>query len=70
MAASVCGREVAFFAFGDADFAEEFAMVHSLLRDHQVTVGALYRMVLEYAAMVREGNHSLYIFHFLSARAC
>jgi len=72
LAASVCKRGVVFFAFGDEEFAEELHMLHSHLQDLKVTVGSLYRMVLEYAAMVREekGAPSLTLFSFLSARSC
>ncbi len=50
MAASECGRDVAYFTFGDDEFRDRFAdlLLQLRYRAKAVTVGELYRILTSY----------------------
>ncbi|KAL4640057.1 poly(ADP-ribose) glycohydrolase isoform X3 [Arapaima gigas] len=54
MAAAEVGRDVAYFTFGDADLMRDVHKMHSFLTERNVTVGTLYRLLLQYYSTVCE----------------
>jgi hypothetical protein len=48
MAAAECGRDVAYFTFGDEQLRNSLFDMHTFLRERKVTVGQLYQIICAY----------------------
>ena len=56
MAASLVGRDVAYFTFGDRKLRDDVQRMHSFLVAKQVSIGALVHIIQDFAKMRRKGN--------------
>ena len=50
MAASVAGRQVAYFTFGDRKLAEDLQEMHAFLAERKIPVGKLFDALVAYRA--------------------
>lgn len=48
MAASVAGREIIYFTFGDQRLRDDLFNIYSLLREKSVSIGKLYQLLRRY----------------------
>lgn len=53
MAAAECGRQLAYFTFGDTRLRDELASLHELLVESKVEVGALFNMICGYSKVAQ-----------------
>ncbi|XP_018616737.2 poly(ADP-ribose) glycohydrolase isoform X2 [Scleropages formosus] len=54
LVAAEVGRDVAYFTFGDADLMRDVHKMHSFLTERNVTVGTVYRLLMQYYSTVCE----------------
>ncbi|KAL4705353.1 hypothetical protein ACJJTC_006839 [Scirpophaga incertulas] len=57
MACSCARRPMAYFTFGDAQLRDEIINVYNLLSTHNVTVGQLFKYIVEYTSTTIRPNH-------------
>ncbi|XP_065119001.1 poly(ADP-ribose) glycohydrolase isoform X3 [Paramisgurnus dabryanus] len=65
MAAAVAERDMAYFTFGNRSLANELKDMHRHLREKGVTVGELYKMLVDYSGHKRERQPKVDIYRFI-----
>ena len=65
MAASVCKRDVEYFTFDDRKLSDNISNIYNYLKEQSISVGHLYKKLLNYADAVRSPQFGLSLFDFL-----
>ena len=66
MVAAVTGRDIAYFTFGDVKLRDDVYNMYCFLREKNVSVGSLYKMLSEYGEKYGE-SQSLDLYGYLYA---
>ncbi|KAF4517951.1 hypothetical protein B566_EDAN005318 [Ephemera danica] len=70
MAAAEAGRDIAYFTFGNTQLMKNLARLHSLLTEQEVTVGKMFRALVDYYRKYStpKGTFSCSLLKFLKAK--
>ena len=66
MTAAVTGRDVAYFTFGDEKLRDDVYSMYCLLKEKNITVGSLFKMLSEYGEKYGQ-SQSLDLYGYLYA---
>ena len=66
MVAAITGRDIAYFTFGDEKLRDDVYNMYCFLKEKNISVGSLYKMLLEYGDKYGE-TQSLDLYGYLYA---